>query len=242
MVRRRSVAPELMDEPGVALEQLALSLADLRRVNRWLGGTAATIRRLGPLILRLARTSAAPIRLLDVGTGSADLPMRLVAWSRRRGIDLRVVASDLHPSTARLARVATAGEPAIQVLRADALRLPFDSRSVHLALCSTTLHHFRNEDAVQVIRELDRVAEGGFLVSDLRRSGPAWLGARALAATVWRRHPVTRHDGPLSVAAAFTRPELEALARAAGVRDAVVRREPVFRVSLLVDRTGARSA
>lgn len=237
-MKRRVVTPELMDEPELDSRQLAASLADLRRVNRLLGGTRATIRRLGPLVLRLGRGAGRPVRLLDVGTGSADLPKRLVAWSRKRGVDLQVVATDLHPSTAALATEATAGEPAIRVMLADALRLPFTTGSFHLALCSTALHHFDDAGAVRVLRELDRVASRGFLVSDLRRTGPAMLGARALAATVWRRHPITRHDGPLSVAAAFTAGELRALAAEAGLRSFQVRSEPVFRISLLVDRTG----
>jgi hypothetical protein len=88
-----------------------------------------------------------------------------------------------------------------------------------------------------VLRELDRVARCGVVVTDLYRSRPALLGARLLAATVWRRHPVTRHDGPRSVVAAFTPRELEELAAAAGMAGARVHRHPVFRVALVVDRT-----
>jgi SAM-dependent methyltransferase len=226
-----------MDEPGVEIRDLADSLADLRSVNRWLGSAATMIRRLGPLILRVANRSDRPVRLLDVGTGSADLPLRLVAWSRKHGVDLRVVACDRHPTTAALAIRATAGQSAVRVVLADALALPFGDDAFDLGLCSTTLHHFPDASAVRVLRELDRVSRTGVLVSDLRRTPAAALGARLLAATVWRGNPVTRHDGPLSVAAAFTPDELVRLAHDAGIPDAVVRREPVFRLSLLVDRT-----
>jgi len=236
-VRVRRPARELMDEPEQDAEELTGSLMDLRVVNRWLGGSRTAIRRLGPMIGRLAADLDRPVRLVDVATGSADLPLQLVDWSRKRGIRIEVLATDLHPQTAAVARLATAREPAIRVLQADALQLPLADGSFDLALCSTALHHFDDSAATRVIHELDRVAQSGFLVSDLRRSRAAYLGARLLAATVWRRHRITRHDGPLSVAAAFTTEELRSLVTRAGIAGAEVRAEPLFRVSLVVDRT-----
>jgi 2-polyprenyl-3-methyl-5-hydroxy-6-metoxy-1,4-benzoquinol methylase len=236
-VRQRWVARELMDEVDGDPEELTRSLMDLQSVNRWLGGSRTAIRRLGPMIERVAADLSRPVRLVDVGTGSADLPLQLVSWSRARGIHLEVLATDLHPKTAAVARLATAGEPAIGVLQADGLRLPLADGSIDLALCSTALHHFDEGSATQLIRELNRVSRSGFLVSDLRRSRAAYLGVRILAETLWRRHPMTRHDGPVSVKAAFTPEELRSLVRSAGIDAAVVRTEPLFRLSLVVDRT-----
>lgn len=236
-MRERRVARELMDGSDLVPEELTGSLMDLRSVNRWLGGSRTAVQRLGPMIRRVAAGRDRPVRLLDVATGSADLPLQLVAWSRNQGIRIEVVATDLHPETAAVARLATTPEPAIRVLQADGLRLPFANGSFDLALCSTALHHFDGPPATQVIRELNRVARAGFLVSDLRRTRVAYAGACILAATVWRRHRLTRHDGPLSVAAAFTPKELRALASDAGLSGALVRAEPLFRLSLVVDRT-----
>jgi flavin-dependent dehydrogenase len=42
-------------------------------------------------------------------------------------------------------------------------------------------------------------------------------GARLLAATAWRSHPITRHDGPLSIRRSFTVGEARRLARASGL-------------------------
>ncbi len=226
-----------MDEADASPDQLAASLHDLRRVNRWLGGSAAALRRLIPLLHRLHAAGASPIRLLDVGTGSADLPLLLLRWCRRHRIPLRVVALDFHPTTVRLAAAAVARDRAVRLIQADALALPFSRDAFHLCLCSTALHHFADPEAVAALREMDRVASGGLLVSDLRRSRLAMLGARALAATLWRSHPITRHDGPRSVRASFTAGELRSLARRAGLEGAIIRNEPVFRISLLVDRT-----
>lgn len=225
-----------MDLPDQDPDDLATSLADLRRVNRWLGGTRVVMSHLAPMVRRLGR----PCRVLDVATGAADIPLAVTAWASREGREVQVVASDLHPVTLESARRATAREPAISVAEADALALPFGDGAFDFALCSTALHHFdRRADAVRVLRELDRVARHGVVVNDLARSRLALAGARLLAATVWRGHPLTRHDGPLSVRRAFTAAELWELAREAGIDTARVHAHLPFRVALVVDRTGA---
>src|SRR5579862_4636247 len=89
----------------------------------------------------------------------------------------------------------------------DARHLPFPDRSVDVVICSQVLHHFFNADAARVLSELDRVARHRVIVSDLRRSRVAamgiWLASFALAF-----HPVSRHDGVVSVMRGFTADEL----------------------------------
>ncbi|HYJ79984.1 MAG TPA: methyltransferase domain-containing protein [Longimicrobiaceae bacterium] len=232
----RTTGAERMDERGQDAAELARALADLRRVNRWLGGTRVVLHHLARLVARHPRRR---YRILDVATGSGDLPLAVVRWARRRGTEVEVVASDNHPVTLELARAHTAGEPTVTVAPADALRLPYGDGAFDFALCSTALHHFdRRADAVRVLRELDRVAALGWIVNDLARSRLALLGARLLAATVWRTHPVTRHDGPLSVRRAFTAAELRALADEAGVGDARVHSHVPFRIALVAEKQG----
>jgi SAM-dependent methyltransferase len=223
-----------MDAPGVDVAELEHGLADLRGVNRWLGGERTALGAVLPLVRRL---KGREVRVLDVATGSGDLPLALSRRAREAGARVRIVATDLHEGTLAAARAHTAADPDVQVRSADALSLPFADDEFDLAMCHTALHHFDEPDAVRLLRELDRVARCGVVVTDLYRSRPALLGARLLAATVWRRHPVTRHDGPHSVAAAFTPYELEELAAAAGMEGALVRTHPVFRAALVVDRT-----
>jgi hypothetical protein len=126
------------------------------------------------------------------------------------------------------------GHPEIRVIRADACALPFADRSVDIALCSLTLHHLTADDAVRVLRDLDRVARIGFLAVDLVRS-------RAGYAAVWLLTRLSRsrmilHDGPLSVRRACSADEYRRLADASRVPGLRVSPLPLFRVAL--ERTG----
>jgi predicted SAM-dependent methyltransferase len=115
--------------------------------------------------------------------------------------------------------------------------LPFGDRSFDVAYSSTFLHHLDVAGAVTVLREMVRVSALGIVVSDLRRCVAGYLAARALAGTVWRRHLYSRHDGPVSMRAAFTTSEVEGLAERAGIRS-LIEPQPFFRWALCWRRAG----
>ena len=230
----RMAGRELMDEPEQDRAQLARSLADLRAVNRWLGGTRVALHHLEELVERHPQPS---YRLLDVATGSGDIPLRVAEWARHRDLEIEIVATDNHPGTLALAREHTAADPAVRTQHADALSLPWPDESFDVALLSTSLHHFDDErDCLRVLREMYRVSRIGLIVNDLARSRAALLGARLLAATAWRTHPVTRHDGPLSVRRSFTPAELRSLASRAGFAKSRVQAHFPFRLALVAEK------
>ncbi|MFP4622597.1 MAG: methyltransferase domain-containing protein [Gemmatimonadota bacterium] len=230
-IPRAGPTVERMDHPDLDPDQLEAALDHVAAVNRWLGGRRALLRHVAAGWPR--GTGAA--RILDVGTGSGDLPRSIARWAHTRARPVLITAVDLHPATLRVARQRTP-DPAIRMLRGDARRLPFTTAAFDLALLSMTLHHLDGDDLVLALRELGRVARGGrVLVGELERALPNYLGARLLAATAWRRNPITRHDGPLSVRRSFTPDELRALARRAGLKHPRVHRHAFYRLVLRAD-------
>lgn len=213
-----SRAPELMDRPDCDPDDLRQALDGLARVHRAFGGHRMVA---GPLLRRLAGRRPGPLRLLDVGTGGGDLAAGLSRRLRDRGWSPRLTLADLHPRTIRIARRrwrsngSEADALSADFVRLDARRLPFPDGAFDLAVSSTMLHHLARDDALAFLREMDRVAAGRWLVTDLRRSRLALAAVRLLAVTLWRRNPLPRRDGPVSVRRAFTPDELRSmLARA----------------------------
>ncbi|HSA57377.1 MAG TPA: methyltransferase domain-containing protein [Gemmatimonadaceae bacterium] len=227
--RRRGV--EYLDtdvEPGVRRR----SHRDIALSNRLFGGVHAVRAALEPLLARGPRE----LSLLDVGTGTGDIPSRLVPVAARRGVRLRILGLDGHREL-----VAATREWRIDPVCADALSLPFADRSIDVVCCSQVLHHFEPRDALRLLREMHRVANECVIVADLRRS---WVAAAALWLISFPLgfHPVSRHDGVVSIFRGFTGAELRALVREAVGVDARVRRRFLFRVTASWPRDPAAGA
>ena len=219
---------ELMDLPEQDSAELAENLRDIRRVNRLLGGTAIVLRHL-PLVLATIPPTQA-ISVLDLATGSGDIPLAISRWAKRKGLAMTIVASDFSEPILREARKLLTSHPKITIARFDARAVPLPDKSVDIALCSLSLHHFRPDEAVQVLREMDRIARHGFILNDLRRG---WLGYAAawLAAHATTRNRLTRNDAPLSIRRAYTPDELVDLLRQAGVEGARISTHLWFRMA-----------
>jgi len=87
-----------------------------------------------------------------------------------------------------------------------------------ILLCSLALHHFSREDAVGILRRMKSSGARHVLVTDLWRNRWLQFGVWFLTATILRAQ-MTRHDARVSVRRAFSRAEMEAMAREADWRN-----------------------
>jgi len=210
---QRSTEPELIDGTGYSFDEFVENLADLRRVNCYLGGKRALGRHLFPMIESLAGKR---VRLLDVGTGSADIPAMVVEWARARGVEVEFVVLDLNEFAAREARAQTKGYPEISVVRADAMRLPFAERSFDFVLASLFLHHFETQPAAHLLTNFARLARVAFIINDLRRHPIAYYSIKLLT-RLFTSNRLVRNDAAVSVLRGFTERDVAAIGRAAGL-------------------------
>lgn len=225
---------ELMDDFSIRDARLRQALEELRGVNRWLGGTSATMAILGPWLRAQAHR---PVRLLDLATGIADFPEYLVRWADSEGLDVSVVAVDFNPATVAFAketldeRLSARLRERITVVTGDALSLDAAPETFDAATTALFMHHLPDEKAVALLQEMSRLTRSGFVVNDLHRHILAYYGIR-LIATVLPVSEMVRHDGPISVLRGFTYSELMAIALSAGIPEAKVRWHWAFRWTL----------
>jgi len=200
---------ELMDRPQPVSRELERDLSNLRQLNRFFGSYALIER-----FLRRWVHAGARLRVLDLATGSGDIPRFIVDFGRRARAEVAIDAVDRQPATLEIARRLSSGYPEITFHEGNILEWkgtePYD-----LVLCSLVLHHFSSEDAVQVLRQARDLSRRFVLVSDLRRGLLASAGVFLLTAAVFR-HPMTKYDARLSAARAFSSKELHAMAERAG--------------------------
>jgi ubiquinone/menaquinone biosynthesis C-methylase UbiE len=232
--------PELIDDPDQPYEDFRASMTDVRHANFWLGGTAAVTWQMRRW-LRQARTEGRSLTLLDVATGSGDIPQALLKMAAREGVTVRILGLDNSVPILRFAREVIHPQEPIRLLQGDAFHLPFAQASCDYALCSLAFHHFSSAQCVQVLREMERVTQRGWLVNDIRRAWSAWYLIRIITALTGMNR-MTRHDGPASVLRAYTPDELRGMARELGLQprqDFRLRRSLFYRMALIRNKTAA---
>jgi SAM-dependent methyltransferase len=198
----------------------------LAKGNRWLGGSRLVLDYVASL------APAGPFTILDLGTGSADIPRAIVSWAREAKRQVSVTAVDSNPEMIRLARQGCEGCREITIEQRDIRQLPFADNSFDLVLCSQALHHFSVADAVSVLSEVGRIARVGYAVSDLRRNRAAIMLTNIISCLLISHAPL-RHDARLSARAAFTETELCEMAERAGLTKFAIRRHHgVFKMVL----------
>ena len=168
----RQRADEWMDAPDANPRQVQQSLRFIRRINSVLGYTRATLWHLERMTRDLP--ADARITLIDFATGSADIPLAILRWADRRGLDIHVVGVDRNPQIVGAARN-FAHDPRLEIVQADVLSLPFADNSFDIALTAMFLHHLSDQDAARVLSEMSPRRAAG----DHRRRSAALARAYA---------------------------------------------------------------
>jgi SAM-dependent methyltransferase len=211
----RRYGREILEDPEIDDTLVVRSIGDVVRSNKFFHGTGAVLAELGSVFPKLGSEAT----LLDVGTGLGDIPEKARHAAKRHGISLQTIGFD-----AEYILVHTALPRLSHGVCGDARMLPFADNSIDVVTCSQVLHHFRDDDATALLREATRVARVAVVISDIRRSWAAAAGFWAVSFPLGF-HPITRHDGVLSVMRGFTTTELtETIRTAVGIAPPVRRR------------------
>jgi ubiquinone/menaquinone biosynthesis C-methylase UbiE len=209
---KRSFDPavlEMMDREQPVSAELDRDLERIRQLNRWFGSYR--------LVLSFLRDWIKPtdkLRVVDLATGSGDIPRLIVDHARKNSATVEIDALDWQPATLEIARRLSADYPEISYREANILEWN-SVKAYDIALCSLALHHFSDEDAARLLRRCCGVSKRFVLVSDLRRSFPLIAGVYLLTTLIFRE-PMTRYDARLSAIRAFSFSEMRDLALRAG--------------------------
>jgi ubiquinone/menaquinone biosynthesis C-methylase UbiE len=226
--RQRSQELEHIDKGDYTPGEYEGCLAELRRVNRWLGDSRALRSSVLPDI---GREGLREFSLLDVGAGTGELLRGVALWARGRGTKARLVGLELNESAAAGLAEESREFWEVEPVRGDVMRLPFAAGAFDYVMCSLFTHHFRDEACVQVLREMARVAARRVYVIDLHRHPVAYYFYTTVG-RLFLHNRLVREDGALSILRSFRPRELRVLAARAGLTRVEVERRFPYRLVL----------
>jgi SAM-dependent methyltransferase len=236
----RAAETELLDLPDCAPELAASSYRFMETVNRWFGGIRAVLRFFEAELPQ--HRDNGHVRILDIGSGSCDIPLAVSRWARAQRFPLQITCLETSARAVDIARaqLEQAADPHVQLLQQDAFTHqptePYD-----FAVASMCFHHFSDEQIVALMQRLRTFVLTGMLINDLRRSAPALAGAGLLLA-VSRAPAGVRHDALLSIRRGFKSNELSVLLRSLPGVAVRVTNERWFRIAAVINFSPGDSA
>jgi SAM-dependent methyltransferase len=232
--RQRSYELENIDKGTYTPEEYEGCLVELQRVNEWLGDAKA-LR--GSLLKEIERRGLRSFSILDVGAGSGELLRVVAKWARETDRTPLLVGLELNQRSAEAILEQSAEFPEITSVQGSGLVLPFPNAAIDYVISSLTLHHFDDEGAVSILREMGRVARRGIFVIDLHRNPMAYFFYTTLG-HLFLHNRLIREDGALSILKSFTPDELEKFGQQAGLKHASVEKHFPSRLVLTAKRNG----
>jgi 2-polyprenyl-3-methyl-5-hydroxy-6-metoxy-1,4-benzoquinol methylase len=197
----RSTEPELMDDQKTAVGTFSECLHDLAIVNICTLNNRPTFPWLKQTVKGFPPKQ--PLSILDIGSGGGDMMRQIAKWARRRDIRIDLTGVDLNPWSKQYAEKKSA--PSLGLKFETSNIFDFNpERQFDFVISSQFTHHLCDEQLIVFLQWMERHTSHGWLINDLHRHPLAYFlikyGARMLGV-----HPMVQHDGPVSVARAFTR-------------------------------------
>ena len=226
--KQRSHRLEHIDTGNYTAAEYEDCIGELRFVNRWMGDAHS----LKTTVLReIEAQRLASFSILDLGAGSGELLRVAATWARQTKRQFSGVGLELNERMAESILEESERFDEIAAVRGDALQLPFDDAQFDYVICSLFTHHLLDEQVVQVLREMSRVAKRRIFVVDLHRHPVAYF-LYTVPGKLVLHNRLVRHDGALSILRGFKSNEFLELAQRAGLRDIRVERRFPYRLVL----------
>lgn len=231
LLARRIEAEEWLDHGRGSPEAIDQSLADLQRINRWLGGARGLASHLYP---RLRAWQSGTVRVLDLGAGGCTLPIAIAHWASLQSVPIHILALDLQHAHLRWAQTSLEEWPQVIPVQGNVFAPPLAEKSVDFVISSLFLHHFTPPELIRLLPRWMNLARRSLVMTDLvRHPVPYWF--MQTTSPIFSRSAITRHDAAVSIRQGYRPCELQEIAVASGFFQAQVFTHFPYRMTLVID-------
>ena len=202
----RTDLEESMDDFSMDNAGLVTALDDIARINQLLGGNAVTLDGVKTLIKDFPKDQV--ITIIDFGCGSGDMLRMLSKYGKDHNLNFKLIGIDANEATIRHAEKCSTNFENISYLAEDIFLYDFSKFSIDIALITLTLHHFKNDEIIKIMKVIFNLVKKGIVVNDLQRIKLAYRLFQAII-FIFRLEKMTANDGLISILRGFKREDLE---------------------------------
>ena len=231
---QRSEAPEIMDDFSMEGEILRDALDKIAGINRLLGGNKVTLEGVRQLLPKdRNQDREKEISILDVGCGNGDMLRTLSDFAMKKQLKFRLTGIDANSFTIGHARQLSIGYEQLDFRCADIFEEIRSENNYDLILCTLTLHHFKDEEILTLLKGFKERSRLGIVINDLQRSALPYYLFTALC-FVFRLNSMSKQDGLVSILRGFKKADLRHYSNQLNFKNTTIRWKWAFRYQWII--------
>ncbi|MBF6642093.1 methyltransferase domain-containing protein [Flavobacterium sp. J49] len=230
----RTNESEIMDDFALEGETLRDALDKIAKINRLLGGNQLTLQGVQQLLKGIPKDRE--ITIVDIGCGNGDMLRSLADYGKQNNYRFKLIGIDANAFTVSHAKTLSKAQENISYQCQDIFENKFKALQYDIVLCTLTLHHFKDEEILSLVKVFYENASIGIVINDLHRSAMAYRLFQALC-FVFRLNEMSREDGLVSILRGFKKAELENYSKALQLKKYTIQWKWAFRYQWIINKT-----
>jgi 2-polyprenyl-3-methyl-5-hydroxy-6-metoxy-1,4-benzoquinol methylase len=226
----RTQEAEIMDDFSLQGEELREALDQIARINQLLGGNKVTLEGVKKVI---QSSKAKTITIADIGCGNGDMLRMLSEFAQKNKLDFKLIGIDANDFTINYAKKLSVAYPNIDYQCVDIFSEDFKTLKFDIILCTLTLHHFTNEQILNIITTFRDNAKTGIIINDLHRSKLAYR-LFELICFIFKLNRMSRQDGLISILRGFKKNEIEEFSKKLNLKNYNINWKWAFRYQWII--------
>ena len=212
-LNQRSTETEIMDTALSTFSEFDECLRHIEIVNRFTLGYRPVLCWLEKL--RPSVFSDLPLTIIDIGSGRGEMLRQIWKWAKEKKINVHLTGVDINPWATAAAKKSSSEDMGIDYKTSDIFEMDA-AQKYDLIISTHFTHHLGNEELIHFLQWMDNHALQGWFINDLHRHKVPYLFTKYLLSLI-PINKMSRNDGPLSVARAFTADEWRQVLQRAGI-------------------------
>lgn len=230
----RTQETEIMDDFSLQGEELRAALDQIASINQLLGGNRVTLNGIKKLLKKSDRRKT--ITIADIGCGNGDILRMLAKFGQKNNLNFKLIGVDANDFTINYARTLSKEYSNIEYKCVDIFSEDFKTIQYDIVLCTLTLHHFSNEQILNIISTFNNNAQIGVVINDLHRSKLAYRLFQLICVT-FNLSRMSREDGLVSILRGFRKNELEGFSQKLNLKNYSINWKWAFRYQWIIAKT-----
>jgi 2-polyprenyl-3-methyl-5-hydroxy-6-metoxy-1,4-benzoquinol methylase len=226
----RTQEAEIMDDFSLQGEELRVALDQIARINQLLGGNKVTLEGIKKVI---PSNKTETITIADIGCGNGDMLRMLSDFAQKNKLDFKLIGIDANEFTINYAKKLSVNYPNIDYQCVDIFSEDFKTLKFDIIVCTLTLHHFTNEQILNIITTFRDNAKTGIIINDLHRSKLAYR-LFELICFIFKLNRMSRQDGLVSILRGFKKNELEEFSKKLNLKNYNINWKWAFRYQWII--------